>query len=351
MPADSMPPDGMPAERPASPAACPLAVTDEDALRADGLSLVVLSWNTVELTLACLKAVAADPSPRAREVIVVDNASGDGSADRIAEAYPGVVLLRNHTNRLYAAANNQGAQAARGKWLCTLNSDTEVRSGALEALVEFLGAHPDYGAASPRLVYPDGSVQPACKRFPGPLTALTFENRLAKGWPGRWLQDRYMMRDFDHLSDRDVPQPPGAVFCMDRSEFLEMGGLDEALPLYFNDVDMSRRLWRRGRKIRYLAGPEVMHHEGASTRRNTSSLVRWFRNRNTYYRKHYGWWIKPWMRLVVWLRLREEFQKVRREAPNEEARQNAIAHLRELHSQVWATDGDSAVVPGAHRTS
>lgn len=107
------------------------------------LSVVVLSWNTQALTLACLRALFAESPKHAREVIVVDNGSHDGSADAIAAAFPQVRLLRNPDNRLYAQGNNQGAAMARGAFVCTLNSDTEVRPGALDQLVDWLQAHPE----------------------------------------------------------------------------------------------------------------------------------------------------------------------------------------------------------------
>ncbi|HIE70421.1 MAG TPA: glycosyltransferase family 2 protein, partial [Planctomycetes bacterium] len=181
------------------------------------LSVVVLSWNTQGLTLACLKALFAEEPKHTREVIVVDNGSEDGSADAIEQQFPQVRLLRNPDNRLYAEGNNQGAAMARGELLVTLNSDTEVREGALDKLVDFLREHPDYGAAAPRLSDPDGTVQYACQRFPTLLTVLYFDSWFGSFWPGSRHVNRYNMRDFDHLVSRDVDQPPGAC-CMMRTK-------------------------------------------------------------------------------------------------------------------------------------
>ncbi|MBK8100310.1 MAG: glycosyltransferase family 2 protein [Planctomycetes bacterium] len=276
------------------------------------LSVVVLSWNTRELTLACLRALFAETPRHPREVIVVDNGSQDDSADAIAAAFPQVRLLRNAENRLYAAGNNQGVAAATGEFVCTLNSDTEVRPGALDQLVEFLRTHPEHGAVAPRLVDPDGTVQHACQRFPTWGSALCFDSWWGTFWPGSWIQDRYLMRDFDHLTARDVPQPPGAVFVMRRDEWNRYGGLDEQLELFFNDVDLARRLWRDGRKIHYLASAEVLHHRGASTRNFSKMLVIWHRNRLRYYAKHHGALAVWWLRLCIWLRIREEWLKIGR---------------------------------------
>lgn len=301
------------------------------------LSVVVLSWNTQAMTLACLRALAAEAPRHPREVIVVDNGSHDGSADAVAAAFPLVRLIRNADNRLYAAGNNQGARAATGEFVCLLNSDTEVRPGALDALVDFLRAHADYGAVAPRLVNPDGSVQHACQNFPTLLSALCFDSVWGRFPPGRWVEDRYLMRGFDHLGSRDVAQPPGACFLMRRQEYLELGGLDEDLALFFNDVDLCRRLWRRGRRIRYLAEAEVLHHRGASTRSFTRMLVIWHRNRLTYYRKHYGGWVTLWLRLVIRLRIWEEWIRIGLRQKDKGARAAERAHLRAAVRELWAS--------------
>ncbi|MBK8974699.1 MAG: glycosyltransferase family 2 protein [Planctomycetes bacterium] len=298
------------------------------------LSVVVLSWNTRELTLACLRALFAEAPRHTREVIVVDNGSEDGSADAIAAAFPQVRLECNADNRGYSGGNNQGAALARGEFLCLLNSDTEVRAGALDALVDWLVEHPEYAMAAPRLVHPDGRVQTACMRFPGLLTAACFDTWLGRFWPGSWIDRRYHMRDFDHLSSRDVDQPPGACCVMLTAEYRDGGGLDERLWLFFNDVDLCRRLWRRGRRIRYVAEAEVMHHVGASTRGFRKFVVMWHRNRLAYYRKHYGPLVLPYLRLVVRMRAYEEWRRAARRNTDPGAIAAERAHLREAVQEI-----------------
>jgi GT2 family glycosyltransferase len=301
------------------------------------LSVVVLSWNTKALTLACLRALHAETPRHRREVIVVDNGSADGSADAVAAAFPGVHLLRNAENRFYSAGNNQGVAAAAGEFVCTLNSDTEVRPGALDQLVDFLRQQPHYGAVAPKLVDPDGGVQRACQNFPTLLSALCFDSWFGRWPPGKWVQDRYLMKAFDHLTSRDVAQPPGACFCMATAEYRALGGLDEAMPLYYNDVDLCRRLWRAGRRIRYLATAEVMHHRGASTKNFASMLVVWHRNRIAYYRKHYGAWSLWWLRVCIALRVLEEKWRIgRRHAGDAASLAAAHAHLRQVQRELWA---------------
>jgi GT2 family glycosyltransferase len=316
----------------------PAAGIEATAAPAPTLSVVVLSWNTKALTLACLRALAAERPAHAREVIVVDNGSTDGSADAVAAAFPEVRLLRNAENRLYSAGNNQGVAAARGEFVCTLNSDTEVRPGALDRLVDFLRAHRDYCAAAPRLLDPDGAVQHACQRFPTLMSALCFDSWWGTFWPGSWVQSRYLMRDFDHLADRDVEQPPGACFCIARAEYLAFGGLDESMQLFYNDVDLCKRLWAAGRRIRYVASAEVLHHRGASTRNFARMLVIWHKNRLAYYKKHYGAWVVLWLRACIRLRIWEEWLKIGRRCRHDPDRKQAErAHLRTAVRELWAS--------------
>ena len=300
------------------------------------LSVVVLSWNTLDLTRACLRALAADTPAHSREVVVIDNGSTDGSADAIAAEFPDVVLARNEENVGYAAGNNQGAKVATGGFVCTLNSDTEVAPGALDLLVDFLEQNPDYGAVSPRLVNPDGTVQTACMRFPGLLTALCFDTCFGRFWPGTAVENRYFMRDFDHVHSRDVDQPPGACFMMKREEFLALGGLDTELFLFFNDVDICRRLWRNGRKIRYLAEARVTHHGGASTKGFEKFVVVWHRDRMAYYRKHYGPLVMPYIRMIVRLRGIEEWFRAGSRQSDPEARRAEREHLKANLQEILA---------------
>jgi len=260
------------------------------------VSIVVLSWNTRDLTLACLRALRRDVPRVQREVVVVDNGSQDGSADAVAAEFPEVVLVRNAENRLYAEGNNQGVKAATGEYVCLLNSDTEVKPGAIDTMREFLESSPEHGAVSPRLLNFDGTVQLACTRIPGLADPLVDSTIFGRFWPGTIVHARTRYHDFDHGHSRDVEQTPGAVFMMRRDEYLDMGGLDERLSLFFNDVDLCLRLRKKHRRLRYLVDAEVYHHQGASTKRSERVQALWLQNRHDYYVKHHpwigGWWLR-----------------------------------------------------------
>ncbi|HHI80335.1 MAG TPA: glycosyltransferase [Planctomycetes bacterium] len=279
------------------------------------LSVCVLSWNTRELTLRCLDSLKAARLREGSEVLVLDQASEDGSAEAIAERHPWVRLIRSPENTGFAIGNNLCAAEAKGEYLVLLNSDTEVPAGGLEQLADFLATHRDYGASSPRLVNPDGSVQPSCKRFPGFGTALVYDLPWAR-WPLlRRLDDRYHYRDFDHQHDADIEQPPAACFCLRRSLWEELGGFDPDLWLFYNDVDLCLRIHRKGLKIRFLSEVVIRHHEGASTRNFAGRIRHWGRDRIRYYRKWKGplgaWWVRRMLGLrarIEWLRLGRQFQ-------------------------------------------
>jgi len=123
---------------------------------------------------------------------------------------------------------------------------------------------------------------------------------------------------------------------MDREEYLAMGGLDEDLFLFFNDVDLCRRLWAKGRRIHYLAEAEVMHHQGASTKGHLQFLVTWHRNRRTYYRKHYGRPGVCWLRVVTWLRAVEESIRIAHRTKDRSARRSARRSVWDAYREVWS---------------
>ncbi len=296
------------------------------------VSIVVLSWNTRDLLAACLASLPGPGAEPTAEVIVVDNASSDGSADMVAARFPRVTLVRNPRNDGYALGNNLGAERARGEFLLLLNSDTEVRPGALAALVAFLDARPGHGACAPRLDNPDGTPQPSCKTFPTLATAVFFDTCFDRWFPANRVIPRYFMRDFDHASTRDVDQPPGAAFLVRSALWRQLGGFDPELWLFFNDVDFCRRLRAAGHAVAYVAEARVLHHEGRSTRQFPEFGAVWHRNRLAYYRKAFGWRGALVARVMSTVRGAEEARKLRAAGAPREARQAVWAAVR----SVWA---------------
>ena len=262
------------------------------------LTVVIPSWNTRELLRACLESLKTT-LPMSSEIIVVDNASHDGSARMVMEQYPYVRLIKNAKNEGFAAATNQGVEAARGAYVLFLNSDTQVHGHAVRSMVAFLERNLRYGAVAPRLLNPDGSTQKAHMRFPEILTPLFFGTPLERFWPSSPEMQRYFARDFDYDADGDVEQPPAACLLMRRKALKKAKPLDETLWLFFNDVDLCKRLWSSGWRIGYLADAHVYHHGGMSTRQYHDFVGEYHKNRLAYYRKHHGQFAGSWIKLCV----------------------------------------------------
>ena len=259
------------------------------------LSVVIPSWNTRDYLAACLAHLAAAEKPES-EVIVVENGSRDGSLELLRAEHPAVRVIANAENQGFARGSNQGMRVARGRYVLLLNTDTEVAPDAVARLVRFLDEHADYAAVAPRLVNRDGTTQRTVQEFPTLRTALYFSTPLERWFPRSRELRRYFMRDWDQESSRDVDQPPAAVLLLRKSVLDQVGLFDEELWLFYNDVDLAKRIRAAGWKTRYLAEATVLHHVGGSTSKFGDFVATWQRDRLRYYRKHHGrlgaWWLK-----------------------------------------------------------
>jgi GT2 family glycosyltransferase len=239
------------------------------------VSVLVVSWNTRELTLRCLDSLPQSiDHGTTYETVVVDNASLDGSADALA-GRDDVLLVRNAENRGYAEAVNQAYTASTGELVLLLNSDIDFAPGALSVLVRFLRERPEVAGVGPLYLNPDGTPQAHHYRFPtlpamlaaasGPLRRLPALARAVR---------RYEMLDDDFSSARPVPQPSASVLLLRRSCLPAGWLLDERYPVYFNDVALARRLADEGYELWMTPESVVYHVHGASTRLLGGRLVR-----------------------------------------------------------------------------
>lgn len=307
-------------------------MSDAAAAPPPEVSVVVLSWNTAELLRACLASLEPLRESLPLQVIVVDNASEDESARLVEEQFPWAELVVNKRNEGYARGNNIGAERAVAPWLMLLNSDTEVPAGVLEQLHDFLVDNPTHGGVAPLLHHADGEVQRSCKTFPELRTAVFFDTWFERWFPNNRVLPFYFMKDFDHEHSRDVDQPPAAAFMLSRALWEELGGFDEKLWLFFNDVDLCRRIHARGLKVHYLAEARILHHEGKSTSRFHEMGREWHRNRLAYYRKHYGFLGTLLCRIMSSLRGWEEARALKRGGAPPEARARVWQVVREIWS-------------------
>ncbi len=231
------------------------------------LSVVIVSYNSGEWLVRTLDAVAADLAGLDGEILVIDNASRDGSAQELARRHAPIRLVANPENRFYTAANNQGLALARGRYLLVLNPDATPAPGTLPLLVAALDARPDVGMASCRLVWPDGRTQRNCARD-WTLTALVMEHSLPGLVWRRMARRSWHDRTYDNWdreSEREVDILPGSVLIVRREALAVAGGFDERLRLYFGEDEWCARVRRAGFGVRYLPVGRVVHPEGTST--------------------------------------------------------------------------------------
>ncbi len=271
------------------------------------LSVCIVSWNTRSDLRAALAAVYACEGEAAFEVIVVDNASTDGSPQMVRRDFPRVQLIENRVNRGFAAGNNQALRRARGRCCLLLNSDAVVHGGAFAAVVRFMDAHPEAGAVGLRVHNPDGTLQYSCRRFPRLATGLFRKVPLGRLIPdNRWNRE-YLMSDWRHDEVREVDWVSGAAMCLRAQALARVGLFDEGYFMYCEDVDWCYRARRAGWKTYYLPAAVVTHAIGRSTDLRPLRMVREFhRSMYRFYRKHYARTmplpLRPLVPLGIWLR-------------------------------------------------
>ena len=252
------------------------------------LSVCIVNWRTREALRRCLESLAAHGEGLRLQIIVVDNGSGDGSAEMVANEYPQVELIANEENSGYAAANNQALRASHAPSRLLLNPDVMVKPGALRALLDFIRRHPSAAAVAPRLVYPSERLQYSCRSFPSPDIVFWEALGLSRLAPGSRVFGKYRMTWWDYGQERQVDQPMASALLL-RAEALDQVGLfDEDFKIFFNDVDLCYRLKQAGWQVWLTPAAEMIHEHGAST-----SQVRWqmilesHRSFLHFYRKHY----------------------------------------------------------------
>jgi GT2 family glycosyltransferase len=227
----------------------------------------IANWNCRDLLQGCLKSLEDQAPAGCVEVIVVDNASGDGAADMVARDFPAVTLLRNPANVGFARASNQAARCARGRYLFFLNNDTLVPPGALRRLVAYADAHPDIGILGPRLR--DGRGQPQVSYRMRPRVAALLHRTNLFRWTGllKASYRRYRRHELATDGVRSVEVLMGAALLLRRDVFRACGGWDEDFTFGGEDIDLCHRVGRHHRLI-YLPEVEIIHYGRMSTRQH-----------------------------------------------------------------------------------
>jgi N-acetylglucosaminyl-diphospho-decaprenol L-rhamnosyltransferase len=255
------------------------------------LSIVILNYNTRDDLQMCLHAIrkSLDASRLEAEVLVVDNASPDGSADMIAAEFPWVSLIRAPRNGGFAYGNNLAIEQSQGEHILILNPDTLMPVDGLAALLERLREHPEAGIVGPKLIQPDGTMHLACRRsFPTPAVAFYRIVGLSRLLPRSRRFGRYNLTYLDPDVALDVDSVCGACLLIRRSVVERVGLLDERFFMYGEDLDWCLRTRQAGWSVRYEPSVVVHHQHGAASRqRALRTNVHFFRAMDLFYRKHY----------------------------------------------------------------
>ena len=227
------------------------------------VSAVIVSFNSRDCLAECIRSLRSES---VADVVVVDNASSDGSVEAVLASDSDVTVLATGANLGYGSAANRGVEAAKGDHLLLLNPDTVVEPGTVKALSDALDRDTGLGAVGPRIENVDGSLYPSVRRFPD-LWVAGGHAFLGLVWPANPFTRRYRMLDWDHASAApDVDWVSGACMLLRRSAFDVVGGFDEAYFMYVEDVDLCWRLGRAGWRIGYDPSGRVVHALGGSSR-------------------------------------------------------------------------------------
>jgi GT2 family glycosyltransferase/lipopolysaccharide/colanic/teichoic acid biosynthesis glycosyltransferase len=256
------------------------------------VSIIIVSYNSFDVLKACLEAVRETEFSGQAEVIVVDNASVDGTPEMVRTEYPWVVLIAGRENLGYSKGVNVGIRQASGRYFFILNPDTVVRRDSLQKLTNFMDNTPEAGIAAPKLVFYDGNVQLSCRRFYTFKVLLLRRTPLGKIFRNSKAVRDHLMLDFDHDSTTEVDWMLGAAMFVRREAVESVGLMDERFFLYFEDVDWCYRMKQHGWKVFYH--PDVVVTHGYARDSAQSVLNRSFIAHLVSLFRYYEKWNKVW---------------------------------------------------------
>lgn len=264
--------------------------------------MIIVSYNTRELTLKAVETLLAHSPGVAMKVVVFDNASADGSAEAVAAAFPAVEVIASPENLGFARANNLVAESATTPWICLLNPDTETYPGAMANLLAFAKAHPKAGIVGGRTVFPDGSLNPASAwRRITPWSLVTQITGLARLFPDSGLFNYEAMGGWRRDSVREVDIVVGCLLMISKELWDRLGGFDTRYFMYGEDADLCLRARKLGYRPMITPDTQVMHLVGASTAKRADKVVAVMRAKATLVRDHWPAFLAPLGIALLWL--------------------------------------------------
>jgi GT2 family glycosyltransferase len=229
------------------------------------VSIIILNWNGKDYSKRCLKSIKQNVRYPNYEVIFVDNASTDGSVEMVEKEFPKTKVIKNPKNYGCAKGYNEGVKIAEGDIIFLLNNDTKVLPKTIEKMVSFLVSNPKIGIVGPKLLYPDGRLQPSCRTFPslrGELFSALFLDMIFLKSP---FFNKYHIGNFDYDKIKEVDQPLGSALMIKKEIIDKIGLLDERYFIYYEEVDFCYRAKKAGYKIFFIPYAEMIHYGGKSS--------------------------------------------------------------------------------------
>lgn len=248
------------------------------------ISIIIVSYNTRQILAECLNSVIQQTQGLSYEIIVIDNASVDGSVEMLRQEFPGIIVKDNRENRGFSSANNQGIAIARGDFVFFLNPDTILLNNAAKLMMEFIETQKDAGFVGPALYYQDGRYQPSIGVFSSPLHVLY----LYMPFTG-FIHNLYYKYLFSKDKIRNVDWLCGAALLVRRAVLQKVGGFDENFFMYSEEEDLCLRMKKNGYRLFYFPAAKIIHLKGQSSldRKSQSNHNFWV-SKIKFFKKHYS---------------------------------------------------------------
>lgn len=277
------------------------------------LTVSIVSYNSLNFLRDCLNSILENPPSLKYEIIVVDNASADGSCELVQKNFPQVKLLRNSKNTGFAAANNKAISKTNSKYILLINSDCKVYKNSLDNLVSFMEKNKKVGIAGPKIINSDGSVQLSCRKFPSIFNAA-FHTILTNIVPNNPFSRKYKLADVNRDTPFEVDWVSGSAMIIRRKALEDTGLIDERYFMYVEDLDLCYRMWQKSWKVYYYPCANILHHIGGSS--GNSELKACFRMQRSVfyffwknYRKSWKVFLIPLLIIVLAFRVFVTFFK------------------------------------------
>ncbi len=264
------------------------------------ISVIIVTWNSGNEIVKCVNSVITALHDIQSELIIVDNYSSDESFKLVNKiSFPKLNTVQNPENLGYTKAINQGIKLSKGKYFLLLNPDTILNDSSIKVMYDFLEANPSYGACAPLMKNPDGSVQYSVRNFPTYWRMFCEFSLLAYIFPKSKLFGSWKAKYMDYSAQQDVEQPMAAAFMIRGKLLSKIENMDERFRMFFNDVDLCKKIYDAGFKIRLLPASIVTHEHGASIKKDRARMIKvWNEDCAKYFEKHFGKGL-----MLIWLKV------------------------------------------------